>query len=91
MAERFSQLLMREQIKRRIYTNRDLTRQGIFEYIEMLNNPIYKHGNIVCCYRMNSIFFIIQCLGGDPFLPIAFYLPQGSGSAYQVKAPPVSA
>ena len=45
VAESFFQLLKRERIKRRIYANRDLARQDIFDYIEKFYNPVRKHGN----------------------------------------------
>jgi putative transposase len=44
VAESFFQLLKRERIKRRIYSNRGLARQDIFDYIEMFYNPIRRHG-----------------------------------------------
>lgn len=45
VAESFFQLLKRERIKKKIYKNRELARQDIFEYIEMFYNPKRKHGN----------------------------------------------
>lgn len=45
VAESFFQLLKRERIKRKIYKNRDLARQDIFDYIEMFYNPIRRHGH----------------------------------------------
>ncbi|OXR48299.1 hypothetical protein PuT2_12740 [Pusillimonas sp. T2] len=32
------------RIKRKIYSSRELARQGIFDYIEMFYNPIRRHG-----------------------------------------------
>ncbi len=43
VAESFFQLLKREQIKRKIYKNRDEARQDIFAYIEMFYNPKRRH------------------------------------------------
>ncbi len=45
VAESFSQLLKREQIRRRTSPTRDAARQDIFEYIEMFYNPKRKHTN----------------------------------------------
>ena len=45
VAESFFQLLKRERIKRKIYATRDLARQDIFDYIEIFNNPVRKHGS----------------------------------------------
>jgi putative transposase len=43
VAESFFNLLKRERIRRRIYRSRDKARQDVFDYIEMLYNPISKH------------------------------------------------
>lgn len=45
VAESFTQLLKRERIKRKIYSNRDLARQDIFDYIEMFYTPIRRHSH----------------------------------------------
>jgi len=44
VAESFFQLLKRERIKRRIYSNRDEARSDVFDYIEMFYNPKRRHG-----------------------------------------------
>jgi putative transposase len=38
------ELLKRERIKRKVYLTRDLARQDIFDYIEMLYNAKRRHG-----------------------------------------------
>ena len=45
VAESFFQLLKRERIKRRIYSNREAARMDIFNYIEMFYNPKRQHGS----------------------------------------------
>ena len=45
VAESFFQLLKRERIKRKVYRNRKVARQDIFNYIEMFYNPIRRHGH----------------------------------------------
>ena len=45
VAVSFFQLLKRERIKRRIYANRDLAKQDIFDYLEMFYNPVRNHGS----------------------------------------------
>ena len=45
VAESFFQLLKRERIKRRIYTDRHQARADVFNYIEMYYNPKRRHGN----------------------------------------------
>lgn len=45
VAESFFQLLKRERIRRKTYTNRKEARQDIFDYIEFFYNPKRKHGN----------------------------------------------
>jgi len=45
VAESFFQLLKRERIKRRIYSNREAARVDIFNYIEMFYNPKRQHGS----------------------------------------------
>lgn len=44
VAESFFQLLKRERIKRRIYTDREEARSDVFDYIEMFYNPKRRHG-----------------------------------------------
>jgi putative transposase len=44
VAESFFQLLKRERIKKKIYTNRSEARTDIFEYIEMFYNSKRRHG-----------------------------------------------
>jgi putative transposase len=44
VAESFFQLLKRERIKRKIYTNREEARSDIFDYIEMFYNTRRRHG-----------------------------------------------
>ena len=44
VAESFFQLLKRERIKRRIYTDREEARQDVLNYIEMFYNPKRRHG-----------------------------------------------
>lgn len=44
VAESFFQLLKRERIKRRIYTDREEARRDVFDYIEMFYNPKRRHG-----------------------------------------------
>lgn len=44
VAESFFQLLKRERIKRRVYSNRDDARRDIFDYIEMFYNVKRRHG-----------------------------------------------
>ena len=41
----FFQLLKRERIKKKIYTNRSEARTDIFEYIEMFYNSKRRHGS----------------------------------------------
>ncbi len=43
--ESFFQLLKRERIKRRIYSNHDEARADIFQYIEMFYNPKRRHSS----------------------------------------------
>ena len=43
-AESFFQLLKRERIRRRTYTNREEARRDVFNYIEMFYNPKRRHG-----------------------------------------------
>ena len=43
--ESFFQLLKRERIKRRIYSNHDEARADVFQYIEMLYNPKRRHSS----------------------------------------------
>ncbi|MNZ24897.1 hypothetical protein D3C78_420540 [compost metagenome] len=45
VAESFFQLLKRERIKKKIYTNRSEARTDIFEYIEMFYNSKRRHGS----------------------------------------------
>ena len=45
VAESFFQLLKRERIKRRIYSDRQTARADIFNYIEMFYNRQRKHGH----------------------------------------------
>ena len=35
----------RGNIKRKVYSTRDLAKQNIFDYIEMFYNSVRKHGN----------------------------------------------
>ena len=44
VAESFFQLLKRERIKRKVYSNRDDARRNIFDYIEMFYNVKRRHG-----------------------------------------------
>ena len=44
VAESFFQLLKRERIRRKVYTNRDEARQDVFDYIEMFYNTKRRHG-----------------------------------------------
>jgi putative transposase len=44
VAESFFQLLKRERIKRRTYTDREEARRDVFDYIEMFYNPKRRHG-----------------------------------------------
>lgn len=44
VAESFFQLLKRERIKRKIYSDRETARRDIFDYIEMFYNPVRRHG-----------------------------------------------
>jgi putative transposase len=44
VAESFFQLLKRERIKRKIYTNREEARSDVFDYIEMFYNSRRRHG-----------------------------------------------
>lgn len=44
VAESFFQLLKRERIRRKIYTDREETRREIFDYIELFYNPKRRHG-----------------------------------------------
>lgn len=43
--ESFFQLLKRERIKRRIYSNHDEARADVFQYIEMFYNPKRRHSS----------------------------------------------
>ena len=45
VAESFFQLLKRERIRRKIYTNREEARSDIFDYIEMFYNPKRRHSS----------------------------------------------
>ena len=45
VAESFFQLLKRERVKRKIYTNRDEARADIFDYIELFYNSRRRHGS----------------------------------------------
>ncbi|MEB6479398.1 IS3 family transposase [Acinetobacter vivianii] len=45
VAESFFQLLKRERIKKKIYSNRSEARTDIFEYIEMFYNSRRRHGS----------------------------------------------
>lgn len=45
VAESFFQLLKRERVKRKIYTNRDEARADIFDYIEMFYNNRRRHSS----------------------------------------------
>ena len=45
VAESFFQLLKRERIKRKIYTNRDEARADVFDSIEMFYNSRRRHGS----------------------------------------------
>lgn len=38
------QLLKRERIKRKFYNTRDEARADLFDYIEILYNPMRRHG-----------------------------------------------
>ena len=44
VAESFFQLLKRERIKRKVYSNRDDAHRDIFDYIEMFYNVKRRHG-----------------------------------------------
>ena len=44
VAESFFQLLKRERIRRKIYSDREEARRDIFDYIEMFYNPKRRHG-----------------------------------------------
>jgi len=44
VAESFFQLLKRERIRRKTYTNREEARRDVFDYIEMFYNPTRRHG-----------------------------------------------
>jgi len=44
VAESFFQLLKRERIKRRTYSDREEARRDVFDYIEMFYNPKRRHG-----------------------------------------------
>lgn len=44
MAESFFSALKKERIKRRIYPTRDEARSYVFNYSEMFDNPIRRHG-----------------------------------------------
>ena len=44
VAESFFQLLKRERIKRKIYTDRAQARSDVFDYIELFYNPRRRHG-----------------------------------------------
>ena len=46
VAESFFQLLKRERIKKKIYSNRSEARTDIFEYIEMFYNRIRRHSHL---------------------------------------------
>jgi putative transposase len=43
VAESFFQLLKRERIKKRVYLTRAIAKRDIFNYVEMLYNPVRKH------------------------------------------------
>ncbi len=43
--ESFFQLLKRERIKRRIYSNHDEARADVFQYTGMFYNPTRRHGS----------------------------------------------
>ena len=43
VAESFFQLLKRERIRRKIYTDREEARRDVFDYIEMFYNPKRRH------------------------------------------------
>jgi len=45
MAESFFSALKKERIKRRIYPSRDEANSDVFNYIEMLCNPVRRHGS----------------------------------------------
>lgn len=45
MAENFFSLLKTERVKRKIYRDRETDRRDIFDYIEMVYNPVRGHGN----------------------------------------------
>jgi len=44
VAESFFQLLKRERVRRKIYSDREEARRDIFDYIEMFYNPKRRHG-----------------------------------------------
>ena len=44
VAESFFQLLKRERIKQKIYTDRAQARSDVFDYIELFYNPRRRHG-----------------------------------------------
>lgn len=46
VAESFFRLQKRERVKCKIYSNRDLIRQDIFDYIEMFYIPIRRHSHV---------------------------------------------
>jgi putative transposase len=50
VAESFFQLLRREQIKPKIYADREEARSDVFDYIEMFYNPKRYHGYNNCLY-----------------------------------------
>jgi len=45
VAESFFQLLKRERIKRKIYSNRAEARRDVFDYIEMFYNSKRRHSS----------------------------------------------
>lgn len=45
VAESFFQLLKRERIKRKVYTNREDAKADVFDYIEPFYNPKRRHSN----------------------------------------------
>lgn len=44
VAESFFQLLKRERIRRKTYSDREEARRDVFNYIEMFYNPKRRHG-----------------------------------------------
>jgi hypothetical protein len=81
LAESSFQLFKRERIRRKIYSSRELARQDIFDYIEMLYNPVRRHshaGNLSSVNTNGNTFLRLQTVykrlvdsGGSSSAPLS--------------------